>query len=116
MEQYIKKSALVAEIKRIYRQYEKQVHFEYMSTADFMCIELKKILSLIDTLEVKEVDFERELSKYVSKGIHRFFPNEGDDYYNMDSVVWQDYVIETAKHFFELGMAASSKIQEGKEV
>lgn len=69
----------------------------------------RTILSFLDTLEVKEVDFERELSKYVSQGIHRFFPNEGNDYYNIDSVEWQDYVIDTAKHFFDLGLKAKDK-------
>lgn len=57
-----------------------------------------------NTCENKEVDFERELSKYVTKGIHRFFPNVDDDYCKMESFIWQDYVIETAKHFFELGL------------
>ena len=35
-----------------------------------------------------------------------FFPNEGNDYYNIDSVERQDYVIDIAKHFFELGLKA----------
>ena len=70
---------------------------------------LEGIVDFLNTLEVKEVDFERELSKYVSQGIHRFFPNEGNDYYNIDSVEWQDYVIDTAKHFFDLGLKAKDK-------
>ena len=53
-----------------------------------------------------DADFERELSKYVSDGIHRFFPNVDDDYCKMDSVIWQDYIIETARHFYELGLNA----------
>ena len=67
---------------------------------------MTNLLCSIDTLEVKEVDYERELSKYVSNGIHRFFPDVDDDYCKMDSVTWQDYVIETARHFFELGLKA----------
>ena len=73
---------------------------------------LEEVQCMIDTLETKEVDFERDLSKYVSNGIHRFFPNVNDDYCKMDSVIWQDYVIETAKYFFNLGI----KAQKGKEV
>ena len=57
----IDKDAVVAEIKKIYKHYDKQINSEYMSTADFMCIELKKILSFIDTLETKEVDLEKKL-------------------------------------------------------
>ena len=32
-----------------------------------------KLQDAIDTLEAKEVDYERELSKYVSDGIHCSF-------------------------------------------
>jgi len=67
-------------------------------------VELARDQRYKENLEVKETDFERELSKYVSNGIHRFFPNVDDDYCTMESFVWQDYVIETAKHFFELGL------------
>lgn len=63
----------------------------------------------IEFIESKEVDFERELSKYVSNGIHRFFPNVDDDYCKMESFIWQDYVIETAKYFFELGLKAKGE-------
>ena len=106
----IDKSALVAEIERL-REIQPFGAFQpkEQNKTDWLAGKLFTITSLeifLDTLEVKEVDYERELSKYVSNGIHRFFPNEGDDYYNMDSVVWQDYVIETAKHFFELGLKA----------
>ena len=54
-------------------------------------------------IETKEVVFELELAKYVSKGIHRFFPGVEDDYCVIDSVVWQDYIIKTATYFYELG-------------
>ncbi|MBR3675410.1 MAG: hypothetical protein IKN69_04635 [Bacilli bacterium] len=99
----IDKSAVVAEM-------EKKIRTEQgYSSGDAECGYrdcAREILSFLDTLEVKEVDYERELSKYVSNGIHRFFPNVDDDYCKMDSVTWQDYVIETAKHFFELGLKA----------
>lgn len=101
MEQYIDKDAIAAEINRRLEVLSKDRDFNYLQIK-----ELKALLSFLDTLEVKEVDFERELSKYVSQGIHRFFPNEGNDYYNIDSVEWQDYVIDTAKHFFDLGLKA----------
>lgn len=58
----------------------------------------------IGEIAAKNVDFDRELAKYVSSGIHRFFPNVDDDYCTIDSVIWQDYVIETAKYFFDLGI------------
>lgn len=111
MAEYILKSALVAEINRL-----KNISLEYGYTTEQRIIvdvgkdlTLRRLLDYTDTLEVKEVDYERELSKYVSNGIHRFFPNVDDDYCKMDSVIWQDYVIETAKYFFELGIKVAQK-------
>ena len=105
MTHLIDKDAAVAEIERT----QKVLNLDDLGGRSVMawCEGFKRFL---DTLEVKEVDFERELSKYVSNGIHRFFPNVNDDYCKMDSVIWQDYVIETAKHFYELGL----KAQKGK--
>lgn len=106
MKQLIDKAALVAEIEK--RLKANGAFDEVGDDAWFedkgMCDAYKSILSFLDTIELKEVDFERELGKYVSEGIHRFFPGVEDDYCTMDSVVWQDYVIETAKHFYELGL------------
>ena len=99
MAQLIDKSALVAEINRVLNSYDPNE----ITSGRYALVDLR---NFIDTLEVKEVDYERELSKYVSNGIHRFFPNVDDDYCKIDSVIWQDYVIETAKYFFELGLKA----------
>ena len=99
MKQYIDKSALLAEIEGLRRT-------TFTNFDEGVNATVQTLLEILDTLEVKEVDYERELSKYVSNGIHRFFPNVDDDYCKMDSVIWQDYVIETAKHFFELGLKA----------
>ena len=109
MTQLIDKSALVAEIERkadiicqgVFSK-EATMSVEYFKDS---------LISFLDTLEVKSVDFERELGKYVSKGIHRFFPGVEDDYCTMDSIVWQHYVIDTAVYFFELGL----KVQKGGE-
>lgn len=99
----IDKDTLVAEIeKRIKETESMQPKFDQFWAGQISAF--KGVLKILDTLEVNEVDYERDLSKYVSNGIHRFFPNVNDDYCKMDSVVWQDYVIETAKHFFELGI------------
>ena len=105
MTHLINKDDLISEIKH---------HLQFIPEHTNAFIEgeehaYRTILSFLNSLEVKEVDFERELSKYVSQGIHRFFPNEGNDYYNIDSVEWQDYVIDTAKHFFELGLKTQKR-------
>ena len=100
MAKYIDKTALVAEIEKLkaYLQIP-NAQLEAIKVCD-------NVISVINTFETKDVDFERELGKYVSESIHRFFPGMEDDYCTMDSAVWQDYVIETAEHFYELGLKA----------
>ena len=61
MEQYIKKSALVAEIERRIKEH----HSGYL-----VC--LKDILSFINTLEMKEVDLEEKATQLSQK----YFPDE----------------------------------------
>lgn len=53
MEQYIKKSTLVAEIEKLLRK--DKYSTEYVNGKKYA---LKKILSFLDTLEVKEADLE----------------------------------------------------------
>ena len=84
MAQLIDKSALVAEIKRRLWLLVPKVTF-YQQRA-----ELEKLLSYIDTLEVKEVDFEKIWKEY--------FKYKGD--------VATVNVKHLAKHFFELGLKA----------
>ena len=96
MEQYISKSALVAEI-------EKRVNFNKACCAYSRADECNAILSLINNLEVKEVDLEKSISDWLFEGL----PND-------EELI--DYIKETAEHFFELGRAASGKAQKGEEV
>ena len=112
MKRLIDKSDLIAEIEKRMQELrptntQKMQVGEKMDRDVLMWLNaLTWVKKVIDTLETKDVDFERELGKYVSDGIHRFFPGVEDDYCTMDSVVWQDYVIETAEHFYELGLKA----------
>ena len=83
MKQYIDKTAIVAEIERLYNS-------EYTNDSDLSCgkkIILRYILSFLDTLEVKEVDLEKEFDKCC------------EDYIFDDE--WDVYI---AKHFFKLGL------------
>lgn len=90
MAQYIDKSALVAELENLRKHYIEREDFDIGWN-----MALDKILSSLDTLEVKEVDLEKEIE------------------------VWEDSFKhcpasmgykETAKHFYELGMAVSNPI------
>jgi len=85
MEQYIKKSALVAMIK----------HHIKEETHNYFC---KCLLSEIDTLEVKEVNLESEIER-----IRKYHYINGDfEKAEIDGRT----ITNIAKHFFELGLKA----------
>jgi len=97
MKQYIDKSAVVAEIeKRIKETESMKPKFDQFWAGQISAF--KGILKILNTLEVKEVDFETEWKKY--------FEHKG----NLATVNVKDL----AKHFFELGMQVSNKIQKGE--
>ena len=61
MAQYIDKSALVAEIKRLLDKYISVHTFNYGATKD-----LNHLLSFLDTIEVKDMDLEEEKDSYIT--------------------------------------------------
>ena len=70
MEQYIKKSVLVAEIeRRIKTNKECMLGLRNLDYYQGNVDALNNILSLIDTLEVKEVDLEKEIEKCLKSTI-----------------------------------------------
>ena len=76
MEQYIKKSALVAEIERRISNLEQLGNRLYIQTnfpEQYRLIHgYESILSFLDTLEVKEVDLEEKATQLSQK----YFPDE----------------------------------------
>ena len=96
MAQYINKSALVAVIKKRIKTLDEILSKRPISwpTLEKLIEENKKVLSFLNTLEVKEVDLEKECAKYFEEN---------------DLCVHDDY-IKFARHFFELGL----KTQKGK--
>ena len=102
MTQYISKSALAAEIERMLQnEYACEISQEEMG---YHCA-LHELKSFLDTLEVKEVDLEKEIENWWNDR----YKNLMDDYkfgkYNghyMDNST----IISIAKHFFELGLKA----------
>lgn len=105
MANLIDKSALVAEIEKLIEKakaervlYPKTI----LSAKNYLLIEdYNKLLSFINSLEVKEVDLEKEIE--LVKG----------DYEQVD-VAWNNDFDFIARHFFELGMAVSNKAQKGE--
>lgn len=104
MAQYIDKDAVVAGIERLGKNAwesfqkgnstEEQYYLRYGVIQD--------TLSLINNLEVKEVDLEKEIDLVWNKTSDDFLE---DGWIEFESI---------AKHFFELGMAMSNKVQIGK--
>ena len=97
MEQYIPKSAVVAEIERKIHN----IDYEGLSDRNIgQKQSLYHILSFLNTLEVKETDLENEFFNWYHKEKNRD--------YNA-SILYERYGIiskKLAKHFYELGLKA----------
>ena len=106
----IDKSALVAEIER-----RIEYNTEWKDACKTLAViaanqaieEDKKILSIINTLEVKEVDLEKELDTWR----HNHFHGRRDIFANGEYLKRVSQ-LDIAKLFFELGL----KVQKGEEV
>lgn len=97
MEQYIPKSALVAEIEKCYNECLKRAKITDSDYWNAKGDAYRNILVILDdTLEVKEVDLKEELDEWIKYGPHTNYP-------------WctiPDAIKITAEHFFELGLKA----------
>jgi len=96
MKQYIDKNALVAEIRKRLLPVIRDKHYdEWEEGQDSECI---AILNIIDTLEVKEVDLNKEISQFI------------DTNFEKATIGHKLSLKRTAKHFYELGL----KTQKGE--
>ena len=96
MVQYIDKSALVAEIERIKK--EECPTDSYEGRCKLLWFE--RFLSFINTLEVKEVDLEKELDVIID--------SLNNDKYEHLSIRQQ--LSHIARHFFELGLQVNNPV------
>ena len=97
MKQYIDKAAVMAEIKGLIRENELYLSESYTDEIRFQKVgaysALNDLLHFLNTLEVKEVDLNREIEKEIEtrwRGEYLFTSK----------------FKESAKHFFELGLKA----------
>lgn len=111
----IDKDVLVAELKHLENIYKEcSTRSSYgEGLKDGRLIGYKDALHKIDTLEVKKVDFEKEIDKFY--GMYRKDGKTFDIEDNEECVDWKvdcnpDFEIAFAKHFFELGL----KVQKGE--
>ena len=104
MTQYIDKDDLVAEIERIEYETNYEPFTDEVLGKRFVC---KSLLSFIDTLEVKEVDLEKEMVVYHNENFSQC--NDGTllSCETGTELTWYDYEY-IARHFFELGMHQSN--------
>ena len=94
----IEKDALIAEIYKL-----KKSHDNWSTMGKCFHKEYENLLSFIDTLEVKDVDLEKEIDDYMAKeweGIEGVKP-----FYDMVKTELSDI----ARHFFELGLKVAQK-------
>lgn len=108
MTQYISKDALVAEIEKIL--YASNLEADIASTGDCFNEEVaeakyklcKYIIDKINTLEVKEVDLEKEIDNQIRllNGVHTM--ESGTNWYEGP----YSELVFFAKYFFELGLKA----------
>ena len=101
MEQYMPKAAVLAEIeRRIKTNKECMLGLRNLDYYQGKVDALNDAISFLDTLEVKGVTIDEEIEKCLKK-------------YHMLAVGKKDFA-EIARHFFELGMAASNKARKGE--
>jgi hypothetical protein len=103
MAKYILLDALVAKIRKyinnaeVYLKYHHNRNDKSVYAFEQEKLAMCELLSSLDTLEVKEVDLEKELGKYLDSNDIEFSH--------------QIKLFEFAKHFFEFGMSVSNKVE-----
>lgn len=112
MKQYIEKSVIVAEIENRKRKLLDHIISESdKEWAIRTAHQLNRIIWFINTLEVKEVDLEKELNDFIEKQKAWVKDDRVVEYNNGDSFNHIYDLEPVAKHFFELGL----KTQKGDE-
>ena len=102
MAQYIDKSALVAEIEKRFDEYSSSILKHYDACTEARASELGKILITLNTLEVKEVDLEKEIQAFAKMELE---PIKIYDT-NVGITITMHQLYQCVKHFFELGLKA----------
>lgn len=96
MEQYINKSALIAEIEKCYNECLKRAKISDLDYWNAKADAYRNVLVILsDTTEVKEVDLDKEIKRFTMS----------KELYETKSVIRT-----VAKHFFELGMRVNNPI------
>ena len=109
-QQYIPKSSLVAEIEKIIDEIYKGQPFDSLSREKQVALwYIKSIMSSVNSLEVKEVDLEKEVDNYIYSNLSRPRMALELDWKQCDISFKAENLIKFAEHFFELGLKAQKK-------
>ena len=117
MEQYIKKSAIMAEIRKYIKSAEAFLKYHHnRNDKSVYAFEQEKLvmcdlLYFLDTLEEKEIDLDDKIYDYINA--HYSEGCDGgmiSDAHNDIGGVMHSDLTSLAEHFFELGMRASNPI------
>lgn len=109
MAHYINKDALVAEIEKVIDE-PAPSHDQQCPWEDGYYCGLNKAESIIENLEVKEIDLETQIEDYINS--HFTEGCDGvmiSDWYKVLGGVHYKDLVEIAKHFFELGIKVAQK-------
>ena len=108
MTQYIDKAAVVAEIEKLIssgkikcqQSQENNDQVSYIAWSEHIAT-CGKILSFLDTLEIKEGDLEKEIQNSI---YHQFFDLDGIAIKGTSGYATVEDMASIARHFFELGL------------
>lgn len=101
----IDKAKVIEEIEKKKIPFKRDIEDGYYPT--YLCA-LMDFEDFINTLEVKEVDLEKEIKDYIHA-----LPHAKTGVPNGWRLSWhEDEVMKVAKHFFELGMKVSNKTKK----
>lgn len=130
MTHLIDKFTVVAEIKDLYEDIDKCIGDLVLARSkhdqrgisdahwkmETLMVNTQQVLSyILQYLEVKEVDIEKEINKYISDN---FFGSETMGFFAARTKEEPNDIDMAlcAKHFYELGLSVSNKAEKGKEV
>ena len=103
MAHLIDKDAVVAEIERIQNEFsDRNGNFDDLENQGAYKA-LDRLESSLDTIEVKEVDLEKEIKK-----VQRKYKTI-EEYEGYPCTIYADNIEWIAKHFFELGFQTAQK-------
>ena len=103
MAQYIDKNKVVEKIEKRFDEYTSSIFKHYDACKEARAQELGKILTILNTLDVKELDLEKEIDSIWNP---RF--NLGWDDKSLLSINHEGFT-NIAKHFYELVLAQKGK-------